>query len=248
MQLTEKIELEIGFNTSLNPSQLCWIFEALPEICFFTKNQQGMFTQCNTTTLNLFGLKHKHELVGKSDADFFSPEITRQYRELDQTIMKTRQPVLDQIEPVPNQKGELTWVSTSKVPLFDHQQDIVGVAVMIKHLSELGVLLGPYQQLNPCIQYIFDNYTTTIKIQTLADLAQLSIRQLERQFKKLFKLTPLQYINQHRIQIACLKLKQSNKEISDIAKEVGFYDHSHFIRLFKSIMSITPSQYRKNLF
>lgn len=247
MSLTQKLELEIGFNQQLNPSQLCWVFESLPEICFFTKNNEGVFTQCNTATLNLFGLQNKHDLIGKSDEDFFSPEIARQYRELDQKIMNTHQPELDQIEPVPNQDGELTWVSTTKVPLFDHVQDVIGVAVMIKTLSEMGVLLGPYQQLNPCIEHIFKHYVSTIKIQTLAELANLSIRQLERQFKKLFKLTPLQYINHHRIQIACLKLKQSNAEISEIATEVGFYDHSHFIRLFKSEMGLTPSQYRKNL-
>jgi PAS domain S-box-containing protein len=246
LQFSEKLELEIEFNKNLNPSQLCWIFESLPEICFFTKNLHGTFTQCNAATLKLFGLQHKHELIGSKDEDFFSPEIAKQYRQLDLKIMNSGEPEPHQIEPVPNQKGELTWVSTTKIPLFDHSQKVVGVAVIIKNLSEIGVLLGPYQQLNPCIEYIFEHYASAIKIQTLADLAMLSIRQLERQFKRLFKLTPLQYINNHRIQIACLKLKQSNTDISEIAIAVGFYDHSHFIRLFKSTKNITPSQYRKS--
>ena len=36
-----------------------------------------------------------------------------------------------------------------------------------------------------------------------------------------------------------------NKSLAQIANEVGFYDQSHFIRNFKKIEGITPSQYKK---
>ena len=53
-----------------------------------------------------------------------------------------------------------------------------------------------------------------------------------------------QYIKHIRINNAKDLLMLSNKSISEVATDCGFYDAGHFIRCFKDIIGITPQQYR----
>lgn len=56
---------------------------------------------------------------------------------------------------------------------------------------------------------------------------------------------PVEYLILTRINAARDLLETTDRTISDIAQEVGFYDHSHFVRHFKHIRGCTPNQYRK---
>ena len=40
-------------------------------------------------------------------------------------------------------------------------------------------------------------------------------------------------------------LETTDKLLTDIAAETGFYDHAHFVKTFKRIVGTTPSRYRK---
>ncbi|WP_179091868.1 helix-turn-helix domain-containing protein [Paenibacillus borealis] len=49
-----------------------------------------------------------------------------------------------------------------------------------------------------------------------------------------------------RIEKACLLLKENaGLSISEISSLVGYSDHSYFTRVFRKLMGISPSQYRK---
>ncbi|MCM8538297.1 MAG: AraC family transcriptional regulator [Lentisphaeraceae bacterium] len=237
-------EFEESFFDQLDGSQLSWIFEGIPDIYFFAKDLEGRFTLCNSASLKAFGLSRKEELIGKNDYDIASEEIASQYREADRQVILSQKPIRNHIEPVPSKSGIIKWYSTSKVPLYDKTKKVVGVAVIMRDLSGFGALLEPYQEMTEVVNYIFQNYHRQITVETLAELANISLRQLERRFKKLFSYTPLRYINEHRIHVACQKLRKTNVNIADIAKAVGFYDHAHFIRNFKVSKDMTPNQYR----
>jgi AraC-like DNA-binding protein len=43
---------------------------------------------------------------------------------------------------------------------------------------------------------------------------------------------------------ACDKLKRTNEPLADIAFETGFSDQSHFNRVFKKLIGLTPLEYR----
>jgi transcriptional regulator GlxA family with amidase domain len=50
---------------------------------------------------------------------------------------------------------------------------------------------------------------------------------------------------QTRINAARTLLETTDKLLTDIAAETGFYDHAHFVKTFKRIVGTTPSRYRK---
>jgi len=77
----------------------------------------------------------------------------------------------------------------------------------------------------------------------LAQMANMSIAQLERYFHKVFHLTPRQVLLKTRLD-AATALLVSNGKVTDVAALCGYTDHSAFTRQFKATVGITPSEYR----
>ena len=75
--------------------------------------------------------------------------------------------------------------------------------------------------------------------------ANLSESQFTRIFRRQTETSPAQYIVQTRINAARTLLETTDKLLTDIAAETGFYDHAHFVKTFKRIVGTTPSRYRK---
>lgn len=225
--------------------QLAGLFEELPDIYFFAKNLRGEFVMCNSATLEALGLKHESDMLGKTDYDLIPAEIADQYREADRVVIETASSVRNVVEPVPDAQGVFAWYVTSKIPLLDAHGKVIGVAVAMRDVERVGAVLGPYREMTGVIDYIFRHSQESFSVDELAEIAGLSVRQFERRFKKLFRMPPLRYVNQHRVRAACVRLRRSNDNVSTIAHEVGFYDHAHFVRQFKQTMNMTPTEYRK---
>ena len=69
--------------------------------------------------------------------------------------------------------------------------------------------------------------------------------QFERRFRQLFKITPTKHIQNVRVSAACHRLSSTHDTVATIAAEVGFYDQSHFSRVFQRVVGASPSDYRK---
>ncbi|WP_141393398.1 helix-turn-helix domain-containing protein, partial [Enterobacter hormaechei] len=62
-----------------------------------------------------------------------------------------------------------------------------------------------------------------------------------------YRKTPVQIINEIRINFAKKQLEITNYSVTDIAYESGYSSPSLFIKTFKKMTSFTPNSYRKNL-
>ena len=73
---------------------------------------------------------------------------------------------------------------------------------------------------------------------------------LEGNFSKAFKETlgiaPHQWLIRRRIEVAKALLKSPSLSLARVALECGFADQSHFQRVFKAHVGVTPGQYRGN--
>lgn len=83
----------------------------------------------------------------------------------------------------------------------------------------------------------------TISIEELSKKNSTTVRQLERNFKKLIGLSPKEYTNIIRFQNALSVIKDSKQKRSllDIAFECGYYDHSHLSNEIKRNTGLSPS-------
>ena len=62
--------------------------------------------------------------------------------------------------------------------------------------------------------------------------------------KRIFGLTPSQFIAKTRIAAASRLLHETEKSVADIALTCGFYDHSAFTRTFRAMTGVTPTRFR----
>lgn len=223
---------------------LALLFDNLPEIYLFVKNRKSQFTKVNRSLLHMLGLTDESEMLGKTDMDFYPPEIARKYIEEDQQVMKQQKGYTNRIWLVPGPDGLLVWYLCSKIPLYSRSGKVIGIAGTLRDYKTAGAVLEPYHEMADIIEYITRKYAAKIEIHHLAEMACLSVSQFERRFKKLFQLTPLQYILKVRMHMACHSLVQSNASITQIAQNCGFYDHSYFTRKFVKMFGLTPKNYR----
>jgi len=101
------------------------------------------------------------------------------------------------------------------------------------------------QLLKRVLAHIEQNYSRRIYIRELAKMGHMADAQFCRFFKRWVRRTPTEYINSYRVKKAAELLRQSDRKLSDIAREVGFDHPSYFIRRFRAELRCTPAVYRR---
>lgn len=121
--------------------------------------------------------------------------------------------------------------------------------------DQLEVLITFFKQnsLNRAVPKVVQDFLKVVshriyqplEIKKIAQELKFSSKHLIATFKDIVGITPLKYIQLVQLNQALYSMKQfSNKKLTEIALEQGFYDQSHFIRLFKKCINMRPSQFR----
>jgi len=107
----------------------------VPDLIYF-KDSQSRFVKVSASMARRFGLEDPAELVGKTDFDIQDAEHARQAFEDEQTIMRTRTPVVGLVEKEKS-GDEDHYVLTTKMPLLDHEGKVLGTFGISKDITEL---------------------------------------------------------------------------------------------------------------
>lgn len=84
-------------------------------------------------------------------------------------------------------------------------------------------------------------------LENMVHLSAKSQEYLTRATQRYYSKTPMQIINEIRINFAKKQLEMTNYSVTDIAYEAGYSSPSLFIKTFKKLTSFTPNSYRKKL-
>jgi AraC-like DNA-binding protein len=99
----------------------------------------------------------------------------------------------------------------------------------------------------PFIQAVFEQIYSSggeVRVQALANLSGLSLRQFERRFKRVVGLSPKRVTRFVRFEAVRNRLLQVGlPHPNALAHEFGYTDESHFIRDFKSLAACTPNDF-----
>tara|TARA_B110000305_G_C19443737_1_gene643482 strand:- start:188 stop:928 length:741 start_codon:yes stop_codon:yes gene_type:complete len=228
-----------------DPNSLIALFSALGDVYFFMKDTEGRFLGGNQLQLDKLGLKSEDELIGKTDYDFFPSYMISHYAEDDTKVMQTGKPMPRRVELVANPDGSVSWHITSKFPLYNKRAECIGIAGCMRDFERSDDAWKPYRRMNAAVEYISQHYREPVEIEKLATVASLSVSQFERRFRAVFEQTPSRFLIRYRLTRASQILMHSDDTISQIAQDVGFYDHSHFTREFRKLFGLAPGRYRK---
>lgn len=111
------------------------VIDALPEH-IYVKDRKGRFVLANNAVAHFFGLVRPNELVGKSDFDFFSPELAVRFQEEEQRFVRGVAPVIQREARFAAKDGRIHRVITTKLPLRDRFGTIIGVARINRDISQ----------------------------------------------------------------------------------------------------------------
>lgn len=92
-------------------------------------------------------------------------------------------------------------------------------------------------------KFIEENYHRKIQLSEAAALTFFTEVSFCRYFRKMTKLSFVEYLNQFRIEKA-KKMLMQNKSVSDTATDCGFESLSYFNRTFKKITGQNPSRFK----
>ena len=96
------------------------------------------------------------------------------------------------------------------------------------------------------ILHIDSDLTGDLSLQAHAGRLNINASYLSALFKRETGSTLTDYVNQKRIDFAIYLLNATNMQIQTIAQHCGMPDVNYFTRIFKRIIGITPSQYRRH--
>ncbi|HMF57435.1 MAG TPA: AraC family transcriptional regulator [Pyrinomonadaceae bacterium] len=92
---------------------------------------------------------------------------------------------------------------------------------------------------------LHDRFKEQFSIGELSAFARVHPVYLARAFRAYYSCTPGMYLRRLRIEWASRQLTDSERPLSEIAQDAGFYDQSHFTRAFKQATGLTPAQFRR---
>ena len=103
------------------------------------------------------------------------------------------------------------------------------------------------ERINKIFNYIKINYKDKVYLEEASNLIYMTKPSFCRYFKKHTGKRFTEFLNEYRINNALKLLAQTEMDIKNICYECGFNNFSHFNRLFKNTLNLTPSEYRKKI-
>lgn len=101
-----------------------------------------------------------------------------------------------------------------------------------------------YELAQKAKEYIDNNYTDKFSLQVISNNLYINAYYLHRAFKDIIGFTLLQYQHKVRINHSISLLTKTELSVSSIAYNVGYSNLSHFSRIFKKSMGVSPTTYR----
>lgn len=220
------------------------LFEHLPDVLFFAKDQAGRLVRVSLPFVHHCGAKDASAVVGRTDAELFPRLMANKFRADDLKVMETAQPLLNLLELFPNEHGTPQLHITNKFPVFASGGAVAGVCGTVRIYENTQRTIQPYLDIQKAVDHIKKNFSQPLTVPQLAAIVGFSVRQFERKFQEVFQTTPRAYLLKVRILRAAELLSSTTQSITEIALNTGFYDHSSFTRQFRRHMQLTPNAYR----
>jgi len=142
---TQELQLEVNERMraeealSEERKMLRALIDNVPDF-MYVKDADCRFLLANLAVARQMGAKTPQELLGKSDFDFYPPELAATFYEDEQTVIRSGQAVVNREEKGVDSQGNESEIMTTQVPLRDKNGRITGLAGIghdITHLKKV---------------------------------------------------------------------------------------------------------------
>ena len=123
------------------------MLDNIPDRIYF-KDAKSRFVKISTALATRLGLENPDDVIGKTDFDFFPIEKAREFYEDEQRIIQTGEPLVNKIEKHLTANGDVSWTSTTKVPLRTPDGTVVGIAGINREITDLKLAEQQIEKIN----------------------------------------------------------------------------------------------------
>jgi AraC-like DNA-binding protein len=241
--------------------------------CLFMGEEEGKFQVDAENALILFPDRHHYSFMPcNQDTHFywFHFSVTKGWKELNETSnpisfakenKQSRNPfsekpfgiVLPNFCKIHNWKAvadlckQLFHYENESSHTVDWQQQIM-FQQLLQQLSNQANLLKSHPSLavaEQAVAFIRKNYQRKINYQVLAESLRFHPNHIARCMISSLGITPIEYVNQVRLDHAKVLLVSKDWSIEKIAENCGYSQAAYFSRLFKREEGISPNEFRK---
>jgi AraC-like DNA-binding protein len=221
------------------------LFEQLPDCPFFAKDSGRRYVAANTAMARLCGVRRPRDLYGLTADAIFPPALAAYYEALDRQVLAGGRPLANRLD-LSGGPGQPVWLLFTRTPVSDPEGRPVGVAAASRRLKPADRDRPTYHRIAKAVGLLESRPEARLGLDGLAAAAGVSKSQLERDFGKLFGMTPGAFLQQLRIERS-LQLLETTMTIAQVAHACGYADHSAFTQRFRDTLGLTPSDYRARL-
>lgn len=111
------------------------LMDNMPDHIYF-KDKVSRFVRNSRSQAIQMGVKDPSEVIGRTDFDFFPKEHAQRSYDQEQELMRSNKPLMDIEERVVWPDGHVTWVSTTKMPLRDTKDNVIGTFGISRDITE----------------------------------------------------------------------------------------------------------------
>ena len=151
----------------LDPADVRTLFDACPDVVYFTKDARGRYTAGNRTLLQRLGLDDESSLIGKDPRELFPAPLGASYWAQDRRVIASGQPLLDELERHLFPNHAHGWCLTRKLPIRDGTREggrIVGLIGISRDLPKTPHAAGVAQRMRAVIDHVHANHGEALRI------------------------------------------------------------------------------------
>ena len=133
------------------------IVDNIPDPIYF-KDLQGRKTLLNLAEAHILGASSIEEAIGKTDAEFYSPEILRNTQSEDREVIETGNPVINRESVLVTPSGEKKWLIGNKIPQRDPEGNVIGIVGISHDISKRKFAEEALRETAEKYQTIFNSF------------------------------------------------------------------------------------------
>jgi two-component system, sensor histidine kinase and response regulator len=110
------------------------LMDNIPDTIYF-QDTEGRFIRINKAQARMLGVADPRDAVGKTDFDYFPPEVAQGFHESEQKLLQSGSLILDHIQSAVKPDGQPIWFSATEAPLYDDEGRIIGLVGISRDIT-----------------------------------------------------------------------------------------------------------------